>query len=111
MTTKWKLMYTIISKSSIEGMLMGDHIAALLNLWQQIMATGKIIPNIWVAHAHALLLPKGPAWDVVKVQLLWTKPLTLEMVSATLQAEANRRMCDKVGGGTALFTSERSNQG
>ena len=70
-------------------MLIGDHIAALLDLQQQVMAMGKIIPNVWVACMLALSLPKGLAWDVVKVQLLWMKPLTLEMVSAMLQAEAN----------------------
>ena len=101
----------LFTRKYIEGTFMGDHIAAMLDLQQRIAAMGETIPDIWVARALALSLPKGPAWDVVKVQLLWMKPLTLEMVSATLQAEANQHMCDKVGSGTALFTSERSNQG
>ena len=73
----------------IEGTLMGDHITTLLDLQQWIAAAGKTIPNIWVVYALALSLPKGPAWDVVKVQLLWTKLLTSELVSTTLQAEVN----------------------
>src|ERR1700731_248250 len=38
----------LFTQQYVEGTLMGDHIAALLDLQQWITAMGKIIPNIWV---------------------------------------------------------------
>jgi len=74
----------------VEGTLMADHIVALRDLQHRIDVTGETIPDIYVAHALALSLPKSPAWEVLKVQLLSLKPLTANGVSSMLQAEVNR---------------------
>ena len=101
----------LFTRKYVEGTLMADHIAALRDLQHRINSTGETIPDIYVARALALSLPKTPAWEVLKVQLLSTKPLTADGVSSMLQAEANRRIRDKSGGAMALFTSEKTRKG
>src|ERR1700731_4500705 len=90
---------------------MADHIAALRDLQHRINSTGKMIPNIYVARTLVLSLPKTPSWEVLKVQLLSMKPLMADGVSLMLQAEANRRVCEKAGGSMALLTSEKPRKG
>ena len=90
---------------------MVDHIAALWDLQHRINLTGEIIPNIYIAHALALSLPKTLAWEVLKVQLLSMKPLMANSISLMLQVEANHHICDKSRGAMALLTSEKAWKG
>src|ERR1700719_3879558 len=95
----------------VEGTQMADHIAALQDLQHRIDVTGETIPDIYVAHALALSLPKSPAWEVLKVQLLSLKPLTADGVSSMLQAEVNCHAREKSGGAMALLTSKKKGKG
>ena len=90
---------------------MADHIMAIQDLQHRLNVTGETIPDIYVTCALALSLPKGPVWEVLKVQLLSMKPLMTGGVSSMLQAEVNHCMCDKSGGVMALLTSEQKGKG
>ena len=101
----------LFTRKYVEGSSMANHIATLRDLQHRITAAGESIPDIYVARALALSLPKTPAWEVIKIQLLSMKPLTADNVGAVLQAEANWRERDKTGGSMALFTSEKPKKG
>jgi hypothetical protein len=61
---------------------MANHIAAMLNIKQQINDAGKSLDDIHVARAMVLSLPKTQSWDIIKIQLFDVEPdkLTIDMV-------------------------------
>ena len=95
----------------VNGSLMADHIASIQDLEHKIMAASETVSDLYVAHALVLLLPKTLAWEVIKIRLLGTTPLTADSVSAALQAEANRHAQDRARGPTALFLSDKGRKG
>ena len=71
----------------VKSMSMADHIASMIDLRQKIMATGKSLPGIQIAHALILSLLQSQSWDVIKIQLfnLEINKLTSSLVSATVR--------------------------
>ena len=69
---------------------MADHIAAMLDIRYRITQAGETIPDLHIARAMILSLPKTSSWDMIKIQLfdLDSKALTSEIVSTKLQSEA-----------------------
>ena len=63
----------------------------MLGLKYQIEQAGEDIPDIHVARAMIISLPKTQTWDyVVKITLFEVAKLTSEVVSSKLLQEANR---------------------
>lgn len=100
-------------KKYVDGTPMADHIAKMLDIRNRITAAGEDLPDINIARALILSLPKTPTWELIKIQLFGLDTLTSEIVSTKLQAEANRRMREKSGTETALHTNsgKRSKKG
>ena len=48
---------------------MADHIAVMLDLGQKILAAGETLPDIHIARALILSLPRTQSWDLIKIQL------------------------------------------
>ena len=78
-----------------ESTSMADHIAAMLDLGLKIKAAGEEIPDIHIARALVLSLPRTQTWELVKVQLFSKEKLTSDIVSTELQATANRTAHEK----------------
>jgi len=74
----------------VDGSSMADHIAVMLDLKHRIEQAGEDIPDIHVARAMIISLPKTQTWDVVKITLFEVTKLTSEVVSSKLLQEANR---------------------
>jgi hypothetical protein len=91
-----------------DGTPMADHIAAMLDIKQQIVDAGETIDNLHIARAMVLSLPKTQSWEMIKIQLfdIEATKLTSELVSMKLQSEANRYARDKAGGNTALLVQK-----
>ena len=87
----------LYTRKYVDATSMADHIAGMLDLGHKITAAGESLPDIHVARTLILSLPHTQSWDVIKIQLfnLEASKLTFNMVSATLIAEANRRMREK----------------
>ena len=68
---------------------MADHVTKMLNIRNHITAAGKDLPDIHVAQTLILSLPKTTSWDLIKIQLFALDPISSEIVSTKLQAEAN----------------------
>ena len=98
----FKELYT---KKYVDGTPMADHIAKMLDIRNRITAADEELPDLHVAHALILSLPKTQTWEMIKIQLLGLDKLTSEIVSTKLQAEANRRTREKSGTETALHAS------
>jgi hypothetical protein len=97
------------TRKYVNGTPMADHIAAILDLKSQIQDAGETLDDIHVARTMVLSLPKTQSWDVIKIQLfnVESAKLTINTVSTKLQSEANRRVREAVGGGTALYTWQK----
>jgi hypothetical protein len=48
---------------------MADHIAAMLDIKQQIVDAGETIDDLHIARAMVLLLPKTRLWKIIEIQL------------------------------------------
>ena len=79
----------LYTKKYVDGMLMADHIAKMLDIWNHITAVDEELPDLHVARALILSLPKTQTWELIKIQLFGLDKLTSEIVSTKLQAEAN----------------------
>ena len=53
----------------MDGTLMADHIAMILDIQHQIAQAGKQISDLHIAWAMILSLPKTPSWEIIKIQL------------------------------------------
>ena len=91
-----------------DGTSMADHIAAMLDIKNKIIAASKELPDIYIAHILVLLLPYTLSWDLIKIQLFGIETSTSEDVSTQLQAEYNCQFCKKESK-TALLASRKSN--
>jgi len=89
---------------------MADHIAVMLDLKHHIEQAGEDIPDIHVARAMIISLPKTQTWDVVKITLFEVTELTSEIVSSKLLQEANRQTHEKASE-TALVASNKKGKG
>ena len=67
----------------VDGASMADHIVAIRDLQHKIMAAGETVPDLYVARALILSLPKTLAWEVIKIRLL----------SVTQSAKGRQCMC------------------
>ncbi|KAJ2976491.1 hypothetical protein NUW54_g11556 [Trametes sanguinea] len=97
----------------VDNTPMADHIARLLHLKQAIRDSGEEIKDLHIARALVLSLPKTPSWDVIKIQLFSLEPekLTSELVTSTLQAEANRRARENSSNEAALLAQKQQKKG
>jgi hypothetical protein len=88
---------------------MADHIAAMLNIKQQITNAGESLNDVHVTWAMVLSLPKTQPWDVIKIQLFDIEPakLTIDTVSTKLQSEANCQTRKKGASNTALYIQKK----
>lgn len=89
-----------------EGSSVADHIAAMLDIKHCIEQASETIPDLYIAHAMILSLPKTQSWDIIKITFFELQSLTTEIVSTKLQQEANCHLCDKLSGETALFAHQ-----
>ncbi|KAG5716116.1 hypothetical protein E4T56_gene10867 [Termitomyces sp. T112] len=90
-----------------DGTSMANHIAAMLDIKNKIIAASKELSNIHVALALVLSLPHMSSWDLIKIQLFEMETLTSEDMSTHLQAEYNCQFCRKERK-TALLASKKS---
>ena len=86
----------LYTRKYAEGSSMADHIAAMLDIKYRIEQAGKTTPDLYVARAMILSLPKTQSWDIIKITLFELQSLTTEIVSTKLQQEANHHSCDTV---------------
>jgi hypothetical protein len=93
----------------VDGTPMADHIAAMLDIKQQINNVGESLDNVHVAQAMVLSLPKTQSWDIIKIQLFDVEPvkLTIDTVSTKLQSEANHQVREKGTSNTALYVQKK----
>jgi hypothetical protein len=65
---------------------MADHIAAMLDIKQQIVDAGEMIDDLHIVRAMVLLLPKTQSWEIIKIQLfdIEATKLTSKLVSTKL---------------------------
>jgi hypothetical protein len=96
----------LYTRKYAKGSSMANHIAAMLDIKHCIEQAGETIPNLYVACAMILSLPKTQSWDIIKITLFELQSLTTEIVSTKLQQEANCHSCDKSSGKTALFAHQ-----
>ena len=89
---------------------MADHIAVMLDLKHRITQAGEDLPDIHVARAMILSLPKTQSWEVVKITLFEIEKLTSELVSSKLLQEANCRTREK-SSDTVLMTRNTNQKG
>jgi hypothetical protein len=103
----------LYTRRYVDGIPMANHIAAMLNIQHRITQAGETLPDLHVARAMILSLPKMPSWELIKIQLFGLDPtaLTVDLVSTKLQAEANRRVHEKSSGETALYVPGKQKQG
>ena len=92
----------LYTKKYIDGTPIADHIAKMLEIRNHIIAASKELPDIHVVRALILSLPKTQTWELIKIQLFGLDMLSSEIVSTTLQAEANHCTWEKSGTETAL---------
>ncbi|KIM51192.1 hypothetical protein SCLCIDRAFT_33640 [Scleroderma citrinum Foug A] len=74
----------------------------MLDIRNRIIAAGEELPDIHVACALVLSLPKTQTWELIKIQLFGLDKLTSEIISTKLQAEANHCTREKSGMETTL---------
>ena len=72
------------------GMVMTDHIAAMLDIRNQIVQAGEKLDDLYIVWVMILLLLRTSSWDLIKIQLFNLKKLTVKLVSTKLRVEANR---------------------
>jgi hypothetical protein len=99
----------LYTRKDVDGTSMADHIAAMLNIKQQINDAGESLDDIHVARAMVLSLPKTQSWDIIKIQLFDLEPakLTIDMVSTKLQSEANHPTHEKGASNSALYVQKK----
>lgn len=102
----------LYTRKYVDGASMADHVAAMIDIRQKITAAGETLPDVHVARALVLSLPRTQSWELVKIQLfsMDSKQLTSELVSTKLQSEANRRLREKTGGETALLAEKKKHK-
>lgn len=65
---------------------MADHIASIRDLHQKIIAAGEDFPDVHVARAIVLSLPRSSTWELVKHHCFSQTTLTLDFVTSELTA-------------------------
>lgn len=68
----------------VNGTLMLDHIAAMLNIKYHIIQAGEDIKDIIVAQVIIISFPKTQTWEFVKIGLFKVEKLTSKIVSTQL---------------------------
>jgi hypothetical protein len=93
----------------VDGTPMADHIAAMLDIKQQINNVGESLNDIHITRAMVLSLLKTQSWDIIKIQLFDVEldKLTIDTVSTQLQSEANCRAHEKGASKTALYVQRK----
>ncbi|KZT00254.1 uncharacterized protein LAESUDRAFT_634073, partial [Laetiporus sulphureus 93-53] len=78
----------LYTQKYVDGASMADHIATMINIWQKITVAGEMLPNVHVAHALVLSLPRMQSWELMKIQLfsMDSKQLMSKVVSTKLQS-------------------------
>jgi len=74
----------LYTKKYVDGTPIADHIAKMLDIRNRIIAAGEELPDIHVARALVLSLPKTQTWELIKIQLFGLDKLTSEIVRAVV---------------------------
>ena len=95
----------LYTKKYVDRTPITDHIAKMLDIWNCIIAASEELPDIHVARALVLSLPKTQTWELIKIQLFGLDKLTSEIIGMKLQAEANCHMQENSSTETVLHTN------
>jgi len=93
-----------------ESTPMADHIATMLDIGQKITGAGETLPDVHIARALVLSLPRTQTWEFVKTLLFSKETLTTEVVATELTAHATRAEREKSNESVLYAASKRRQQ-
>ena len=101
----------LYTKKYTDGTSMADHIASMLELKHNLEQAGEQIPDLYIARAMVLSLPKTQSWDIVKYTLFELAKIDSDTVATKLQVEANRHNRENGTGDSTLIAQGQKGKG